>query len=470
MIDFAHLRRYRENNRIEAKRATGGLPESIWETYSAFANTMGGVILLGVVEKADKSFETVDLPDPDGLVAEFWKLVNDTRKASVNILTRHDIAVRRAEGRRIVAITVPRADRRDRPVYVNGDPYMGTYRRDGEGDYHCSRETVQAMMMDALEESRDARLLSWLGMDALEERTVRSYRSLMQYLRPGHPWETLPDARFLCRIEAARETGRDTYHPTAAGLLMFGKEEHILLEFPEYSLTCQEAKVSGGNLFTFYYRVWRKLTELPGMRKERADEEMTMERALRDALANCLINCDYRERGGIEICISPDRITMANPGSFRMDVDRAKAGGSSDPRNAGLNRMFRLIQVSEGLGAGLARIYSVWQRLGLPEPVIEEQFSPDRIILCLPLKKCFLPSIVPEKSNVSIRNIFEEKRLQMQTIIEEATRNITVTEQQLSCLLELKSCDLPGMLEEMCREEILVKNRRGDEIFYSLKY
>ena len=150
------------------------------------------------------------------------------------------------------------------------------------------------MMMDALEESRDARLLSWLGMDALEERTVRSYRSLMQYLRPGHPWETLPDARFLCRIEAARETGRDTYHPTAAGLLMFGKEEHILLEFPEYSLTCQEAKVSGGNLFTFYYRVWRKLTELPGMRKERADEEMTMERALRDALANCLINCDYR--------------------------------------------------------------------------------------------------------------------------------------------------------------------------------
>lgn len=146
MLDFQNFQNYRENNRIEAKQALGGLPESIWETYSAFANTQGGVILLGVEEREDKSLHALDLLDPQWLIEDFLAILNDPAKVSLNILEEDSIQIREVDGRRIIAITVPMADSRDKPIYVGGDPYRGTYRRSGEGDYRCTREAVEAML------------------------------------------------------------------------------------------------------------------------------------------------------------------------------------------------------------------------------------------------------------------------------------------------------------------------------------
>ena len=97
MIDLNKLEKYRENNRIEAKKAIGGLPHSIWETYSAFANTLGGLILLGVEELEDKALHPIELPFPEELVDEFWSLINSEAKVSRNILTK-DIGRKKDSG------------------------------------------------------------------------------------------------------------------------------------------------------------------------------------------------------------------------------------------------------------------------------------------------------------------------------------------------------------------------------------
>lgn len=148
MLDFDNLQNYREDNRIEAKQALGGLPESIWETYSAFANAEGGIILLGVEELPDKSLHALDLLDPQWLIDDFWAILNDPRKVSVNILTAENVQIHEVDGKNIIAITIPKAEARHRPVYVENDIYRGTYRRNGEGDYRCTREEIDAMLVE----------------------------------------------------------------------------------------------------------------------------------------------------------------------------------------------------------------------------------------------------------------------------------------------------------------------------------
>lgn len=146
MLDFDNLQHYRENNRIEAKEALGGLPESIWETYSAFANTEGGIILLGVGELPDKSLHALDILDPQWLIEDFRRIVNDPELVSMNILTEEDVQIHIVDGKQIIAITVPKADDKHRPVYIGTDPYRGSYRRCGEGDYRLTREEVDTML------------------------------------------------------------------------------------------------------------------------------------------------------------------------------------------------------------------------------------------------------------------------------------------------------------------------------------
>lgn len=61
LFNLANFDSYKEDNRREVKKAESGLPNSLWDTYSAFANCYGGVIILGVKENKDGSWYTTGL-------------------------------------------------------------------------------------------------------------------------------------------------------------------------------------------------------------------------------------------------------------------------------------------------------------------------------------------------------------------------------------------------------------------------
>lgn len=146
MIDLTEIERYKENNRLEAKKATGGLPKSIWESYSAFANASGGIILLGVEEDDEHFLHPVGLSSPEWFVQEFWEIINDRDKVSANILSDRNVRIEEIDGKRIIVIEVPAARLEQKPIYITKDPFSGTYRRIGEGDYKCMHVEVRSML------------------------------------------------------------------------------------------------------------------------------------------------------------------------------------------------------------------------------------------------------------------------------------------------------------------------------------
>lgn len=490
MLDFSNIQKYRENNRIEAKKALGGLPRSIWETYSAFANTLGGVILLGVEEYADKSLHPVNLPDPEGMVRDFWNAINNPSKASINILTDRNVQIVEVDGNRIIEITVPRAERGVKPVYIDGNPLTGSYRRNGEGDYRCTREEVQAMLRDAAVKTQDMIVLETMDLDVFDYDSLHRYRNRMKNHRPGHVWEELSDVDFLYKLGAVGRGENGQLHPTAAGLLMFGYEYEIVKEFPHYFLDYQErmddttrwtdriVSTSGewsGNIFDFYFRVYQRIAQdvkIPfKMENGERIDDTPVHGALREALANCLINADYYGTRGLVIIKSKDEITISNPGGFRIDISEARSGGVSDPRNGALIKMFNLINIGERAGSGIPNIYNVWHTQGWQEPTITESFAPERITLTLPVNKKPLIKTADKKpliKNVD-KKISSKTQSQREAIIEHLTVNVSAPNAALAQLLDLKPTRVRELLKGLIEDGIVVSEGDKKNRIYKLK-
>ena len=483
MIDFSKIEQYRENNRIEAKKALGGLPKSIWETYSAFANTHGGIILLGVEELADKSFHTVNLPDPEKLIKEFWDIVNNPNKTSVNVLSSKDVFVQEVDGNHIVVINVPRAERSYKPVYVDGNP-LCTYRRNGEGDYRCTKEEYQAMVRDASVKTQDMLVLDEMDTAVFNKESIRSYRQRMRLSRPGHVWEALDDEDFLLKLGAVGIGSDGKKHPTSAGLLMFGNEYDIVREFNSYFLDYQEQydvdtrwtdriiSSSGdwsGNVYDFYFRVYNKLVQdlkVPfKMDGGTRVDDTSVHKALREALANCLVHADYYGRQGLVIIKERDAITMSNPGGFRIEIDVAKSGGLSDPRNGAMLKMFNLIDIGERAGSGIPNIYRVWREQSWAIPSIKESLEPERTTLSLVMQK-----IGDKKSAIKIGDKKSAISVKMkETIIVYLTDHPEAKASSIADYIGLKPSRTRDYLNELIAEGTVVAEGGNRNRSYRLK-
>ena len=147
LADIASLK---ESWQVECKLARGrhgegALPEDIWETYSAFANTKGGDIFLGLRELGPGRYELAGISKPAHVISELMAGLDDPKKVSANILCIDSVTVITIEGFNIIQINVPKAPVYLRPVYIGNDPFNGSFVRDRASDVKLSPERVRRM-------------------------------------------------------------------------------------------------------------------------------------------------------------------------------------------------------------------------------------------------------------------------------------------------------------------------------------
>ena len=477
---FSSLQSRTESIDTEFKSARGGLPGSFWETYSAMANTQGGTIVLGVAEKpAGLVWEGV--PDAVQLRTVLWNQLNDRNKISRNLLRDEDLQTVEDEGRQFVLVSVPRASRQQRPVYVGSNHMTGTYRRAEEGDYHCNDDEVRRMLADQSEAPADAQVLEHFGQNDFDLDTTKQYRNRFASRAPDHAWLLLDDTALLTKLGALRrDRATGVEGATVGGLLMFGRFEALRDALPGFHVDYRERLsddpavrwtdrvVPDGtwenNLFQFYVRVMQRLSgdlKMPFQldRELYRKDDSAVHEALREAVVNALIHADHRGLGGVVIERYADRIELSNPGSLLVSREQLLQGGVSECRNKGLQLMFQLMGGGDKAGSGMDKIRAGWRAQHWRSPRLEETLQPDRVKLVLPMV-----SLIPPEVEQALQERFGElfTRLDKTAVQAVVTAQVegSVNNGRLQEITGAHSKDITAVLQALVRDGLLTQQNQ----------
>lgn len=470
------------------KNGKGELPTDFWPTYSAFANTHGGVVLLGIQEKQGR-FSLHGIQEPQRVITTLFNHLNNRQKVSINLLSETDVKIIPIADRTLIQINIPPAQRKQKPVFLDMTPLGGhTYRRLHDGDRPCNDETVRRMLAEQVEDERDNRILPGFGMDDIDADSLLAYRQLLRAEKPGHVWLEEDDDGLLKKLKGwrrDRESGEEGL--TLAGLLMFGTWDAIQDGAPHYFVDYQErpeAKTElrwidrlvpdgtwSGNLFDFYRRVYRKLItdlKVPFVLKDGLRQEDTpVHVAIREALVNTLVHADYSGRVSVLVVKRPDLFGFRNPGNMRIPVEQAIQGGESDCRNRIIHQMFLMIGLGERAGSGVPKIYSGWKSGDWRPPALYEKDEPEQTLLELRMIDLF-PLEVVESLRAQLGQDFDRfselERLILATVASEQV----VSHRRIMEISTDHAHDLTQAFQHLVKEGCLASKGHGRGTVYHL--
>lgn len=475
---------------VEFKSAAGGFPGSFWETYSAFANSEGGVIVLGVAEKKG-GYQLDNLSDDtiEKYTKDFWNNVNNRSTVSCNLMKSSDLKVVTYKGYKLMMFFIPMANREQKPVYRSTQPYNGTFKRNCEGDYKCTEREVQRMYSDAnVYVPADSRILNNYSIKDIDLVSLKQYRQLFAIAKPDHPWLSLDDMELLKKLGCYRydrTAGKEGF--TVAGLLMFGKTDSITdVEccpnfFPDYQERLDDAIrwthriVPDGtweaNLFQFYRAVLPRLQAIlpkPFILEDNIRRDETPAHvSVREALINLCIHADYTENASLLVQLYKGKMVFSNPGTLLVTKAQYYQGGESVCRNKTLQKIFMMLGSAEKAGSGVDKILSGWKDANWRKPILTTKNRPDKCILTMELA-----SIINNDVEERLKALYGQDILRIDhtrlMILQLACIDGIVSNESLRYSLDLHKAEIADILRDMCKKGLLVSKGYGRGMTYHL--
>lgn len=377
---------------VEAKAAAGGMPRSVVDSLSAFSNTEGGLLLLGVAEEDGFSVATIDAPK---LASDLASLCSDSLEPP--IWPEIDIVV--VDGKPVVAAHVQELAADRKPCYVKSRGMdRASYRRSHDGDRALTSYEVHVLVASRGQPVEDMTSVANADLGELDSTLTDALIKRLRDTR-GRVFASEPPERVLDMV-GVTTTVEGTSRPTLAGLLSLGRYPQrffpqLNLTFVAYPTPTGEPLANGtrfldnqsidgpiptvvAETLTALRRNMKRRSIIVGLGRE--DVWEYPEEAVRELVTNALVHRDYHPLAHgtqVRVELYPDRLEIVSPGGLHGPVPRDDllAEPVSSSRNALLAKLLEDVaipgtdqRVCENRASGLLATAAALRRAGMEPP------------------------------------------------------------------------------------------------------
>lgn len=351
-----------ESENVELKRSLAEKQE-ILETISAFSNTAGGTIYIGI--------------DPGGDIVgvnignqTLENLANDI-KQKTDPKVFPTVKFKKIEGKEIVTIEV--SEYPTKPVWAKDKVFL----RVGRSNQRASAEKIRQLILEGKEFKWDNQV-SDTGLPEIDAKRVKSFLQKVEEERNTTFEGSKSTAKVLEKLKLITDGKL-----TNGALLLFGKNPQKY--FVQSEVRCArfngtepvdfaDMQVITGTIIeqvpavlNFIRRHINVAVEFDGQPQRKEVWEYPKE-AIREGVINAICHRNYEDTGNVQVRIFDDRLEIWNPGPlpFNLTIEMLRKHHQSKPRNDLIARCFYLVKYIEQWGTGTNRMIKLCMEAKLP--------------------------------------------------------------------------------------------------------